>query len=665
MGRMLSALMSGMRFLAIVVTFASLAPAYALSSEPGATTLGVPAVGQLRVGKQRLSRCHPGSEYYCGTLRVAFDPAGQIPGKIAIAFAWLPHVDRQSPSRGTIVAVEGGPGYPSIGSRALYRALYAPLLATRDLLLVDNRGTGASDAIDCEPLQRAPLMRLRDVTRCGRELGRTADLFGTGIAADDMAAILDALEVDKVDLYGDSYGTSFVEAFAGRHPRAVRSIVLDGAYPVVGGNAWYPSTGPTIRRAFDLVCARSLVCSRLGGSSITRIEGLLRVLRSDRSSAPTYRARTGGRERVTVSDVAFVMDSSGLDPLAFRDLDAAARAYLARRDAAPLARLVEEAYANEEGAGGPAKGYSQGLFVAASCADNPQVYDMRLSRHARVLAWQEALERKRERDPLLYAPFTIDEFLGIPIDYAYVPLCSTWPVASPRHPAGEPVPPGTQFPAVPTLVLTGDLDTITTPAEGDAAAMLFPRASHVIVANTGHVSALGDLYGCASNIVRRFTETGQLTDGCASAIPALHLVPSFARVLAEVEPATPLPGNRATTRDLRAAAAGMLAAADVLARAYEFTLASGAGLRGGTFNATSSAKVTHVTMNGVGWTQDLGVWGTALSNAANGHAAAHIVLGGAAAGTLDAVWITYGRQANATIVGTVDERSVRASMPAP
>ncbi|MBV9056870.1 MAG: alpha/beta hydrolase, partial [Candidatus Eremiobacteraeota bacterium] len=75
------------------------------------------------------------------------DPAGQVPGKVGIAFAWLPHSDRVRPSEGTIVAVEGGPGYPSIGSRSLYRALYAPLLQRRDLLLVDNRGTGRSEAI--------------------------------------------------------------------------------------------------------------------------------------------------------------------------------------------------------------------------------------------------------------------------------------------------------------------------------------------------------------------------------------------------------------------------------------------------------------------------------------------------------------------------------------
>ncbi len=288
------------------------------------------------------------------------------------------------------------------------------------------------------------------------------------------------------------------------------------------------------------------------------------------------------RGHITPSDVAFVMDSAGLDPLPYRDLDAAARAYLGAHDTAPLRRLVDEAYSEEEGVSGRARYYSQGLFVAASCADNPQAYDMRLPPAPRQRAWRDALAQKHADDPRLYAPFTIDEYLGIPLDYAYVPLCQTWPVASPHHPPGEPVPPGTHFPNVPVLVLNGDLDTITTPQEGEKAARLFARASHVIVANTGHVTALDDFGGCAESIVRRFTQTKIVDPQCASQVPALHLVPAFSSMLAEVTPATPLSGNDAPLKQRRAAADAVLAAADVLARSYEFGMSTGSGLRGGT-----------------------------------------------------------------------------------
>ncbi|MGA8534988.1 MAG: alpha/beta fold hydrolase [Candidatus Tumulicola sp.] len=612
-----------------------------------------PQGAQLHVGRLRLVKCYEHDRYFCGSLRVALDPAGEVAGTIDVALAWLPHSDTGRPSSGTIVAVEGGPGYPSVGSRGLYRTLYAPLLTTKDLLLVDNRGTGASDAIDCSPLQRAPLMLVGDVTRCGMELGKTSDLFGTGIAADDMAAVLDALDIRRVDMYGDSYGTFFVQAFAGRHPSRVHTLVLDGAYPVVGGSPWYPSTGPEMRRAFDTACQRSPVCAKIPGSAASRLERLVAAL------------RTRAPNRIAPSGLAFVMDSAGLDPLAYRDLDAAARAYLESDDSVPLARLVNEAYAYDEGAGESARRYSQGLFVAASCADNPQAYDMRLGRRERSAAWYAALARKRAEEPDLYAPFTIDEFLGIPVDYAYVPLCVGWPVPSRLHPPGEPVPPGTRFPDVPTLVLNGDLDTITTPGEGAAVTRLFPRAQHLIIANTGHVSALDDLVGCASAIVRRFTATGKLDAGCDSTIPAVHLVPSFGRDLDDVIPASPAPGNAATPLELRAAAAATLAAADVLSRAYEFSLTSGSGLRGGTFSTAFHGNAVSVALTRIAWTRDLLVSGEALSQARIARASAHLTLQGACSGTLDAAWDTAGSTATATIHGTVDGQVVKATMPAP
>ena len=607
------------------------------------------ASGNLRVGSVLLQPCLSGG-YYCGTVPVPFDPARQVRGKIDIALAWLPHANRGTRSVGTIVAVEGGPGYASIGSRSIYRALYAPLLDRYDMLLVDNRGTGRSNAIVCRPLQHAPIMKLRDVTSCGQKLGRTSDLYGTALAADDLAAVLAAMRIHRVELYGDSYGTFFAQAFAGRHPNRVASIVLDGAYEVTGGNPWYPSGAPTIRHAFNAACTRSPVCAGLPGSSLSRIRALLAALR-------------GAHRRVTPSQVAFVMDSAGLDPLVYRDLDSAARAYLAR-DAIPLERLVNEAYAEEEGAG-RARGYSQGLFVAASCSDNPQAYDMRLPPPQRRAQWQRALQRRRINAPGTYAPFTIDEFLDIPIDYAYVPLCTTWPVPSPQHPPGEPVPPGTQFPNVPVLVLNGDLDTITTPAEGERAAELFPNATHVIVANTGHVTALYDFYGCAASIVLRFVRTQRVDAGCAAGVPALHLVPSFSRKLDDVVAATPLKGNRAPAKQLRAAAAATLAAADVLERSYEFGLSQGSGLRGGSYSAAPSNATDHASLDGIRWTEDLAVSGTARLDARSASARATLTLSEASRGTLDAVWPTAGRRAQAELQGTIDGYRVHATMSAP
>lgn len=265
----------------------------------------------LLVGSLALHPCSGGQGYWCGTIARPLDPAGNVPGTIAIGFTWLPHARAQAPSQGTIVAAEGGPGDPSGASRDGYRTLFGPLLQTRDLLMMDDRGTGRSGAIDCPDLQHGTVT-LTAIAACGASLGDSADLYGSALAADDLAALLDALHVDRADFYGDSYGTFFVQVFAARHPSRVASVILDGAYPAIGGDPWYPSTGPAIRDAFDRVCRRSATCAPLPGSTLDRIERLLRVLRAP--GAP-----------IAPAQLAFVMDTAGLDGLVYRDLDAGTR----------------------------------------------------------------------------------------------------------------------------------------------------------------------------------------------------------------------------------------------------------------------------------------------------------------------------------------------------
>ncbi len=411
----------------------------------------------LLAGSLVLHPCGAHQTYYCGSLARPLDTTGRIAGRIDIGFTWLPHARRNVPSAGTIVAAEGGPGYPSGASRDAYRALFGPLLLTHDMLLMDDRGTGRSGAIDCRALQGGS-MTLPAIARCGAQLGATAGLYGSAEAADDLDALMDRLAVTRADLYGDSYGTFFVQTFAARHPGRVRRIVLDGAYPAGGLDPWYSSTTPAIAGAFDAVCRRSSQCAARG-AAMPRIGRILALLRA-------------GRGPIDPSQLAFVMDTAGLDSLVYRELDAAVRAWLGRGDGIPLRRLAREAWDFEEAASSDPREESNGLFVAASCTDNPQAYDMRLAPALRQAQWRSIERRMVESNPQLYAPFTVKEFLSIPLDYAYVPLCQNWPVAPAGHPAGQPFPPGTQMPDVPALVLTGDLDTITTPSEGDAAAKL-------------------------------------------------------------------------------------------------------------------------------------------------------------------------------------------------
>ena len=181
----------------------------------------------LRVGSLTLHRCWLGvapAAAWCGTTQVPLDYSDATAGTITVGFGWVPASGR---SVGTVVAEEGGPGYPSTGTTPDYLAMIGPLHADHDLLVVDARGTGRST-----PGLRAvaDLRGPTAPTRSGPSSGRAptswttrsaaptawvhaADLFGTANLARDLAGVIGLLGLGPVDLYGDSYGSWFSQVF--------------------------------------------------------------------------------------------------------------------------------------------------------------------------------------------------------------------------------------------------------------------------------------------------------------------------------------------------------------------------------------------------------------------------------------------------------------------
>jgi pimeloyl-ACP methyl ester carboxylesterase len=615
-------------------------------------------------GEPKLQPCPHNPAALCGSLARPLDPAGQVAGTIQIAFQLYPARDGSQPALGTIVAVEGGPGFATTASAGGYLGLFAPLLDHRNLLLVDNRGTGGSKVIDCEPLQTELVQTVADVGACGVELGKESDLYGTALATDDLAAVVQALAAGPVDLYGDSYGTWFSQAFAVNHPDLVRAVILDSAYPVRGENPFYPFAAVYNRRNYNLVCERSLSCS---GNAQDRIEILVRNLRAHPFTG--YAHDGNGQLRQVTADavaVAYAEYAGVMGEVIYRELDPAARAYLNDGDPAPLLRIFAEnnLMGGFDQPGGPPRQYSRGLFAAVSCSDYPQLYDMTSPPALRVFQEQAAIAREAAG---VYAPFTIDEFRKTSIDVGVLDLCLDWPVPTPAHPPQHSIAPGAKFPNVPVLVLSGELDSLTTPTEGRLASDLFPNSRQVLVANSFHVTAVGDPDHCASAIATRFFRDLNPGDtSCASTISEVRTVPNFAVTASQVQPAAALAGNRGTLEDLRVAAAATLAAGDMIARWWVNTSGFGAGLRGGVFQYTSIGNAYRYTLNGIRWTNDVEVSGWIDWDYGTGSVAANLsVTGPATSGSLIASWNDRQPHASASISGQLGGRTIAATMYAP
>jgi pimeloyl-ACP methyl ester carboxylesterase len=603
----------------------------------------------------------------CGQVLRPIDPSGRVPGTIPIAYALYPHWGA-GPRAGTIVAQEGGPGLSSLGSFYAYKALYEPLLIDHDLIVVDARGTGASAAIDCLPLQTARLPTVANVGACGRSLGDTADLYGTGLAVDDMIAVLDHLGVKRFDYYGDSYGTFFGQTLAARHPERLRSIVLDGAYPVIGENPWYPHAGEVVRRGFDLACERAPYCASLPGTSLERIDAL--VDRLARAPVSGDAPDANGIVRHVTADattlgLTLYSDSSGWPT--YRDLDAAARA-LAAGDAAPLLRVVAENETGEYGSAGSARAYSRGLFAANVCVDSPTLYDMRAPPAQRKAERDGAVARKQANDPGIYHPLSIEQFAGVPIDYSYLDLCLEWPIAHPSYPPGQPIPPGAGFSSAPTLVINGELDMLTPPRDGAAVARQFPNGLHLVIANSFHVDALDDVDNCTQNIVRRFTRSLNPGDvACAAQVKSVRLTPFFPLRAAQAIAAAPSPGNVADARARSLASAAMQTASDAIARWYVNYSGHDLGLRGGSWSYVQDRMQVDFMLAGARWAPDLAVSGQIRWNQSDGAIVADLSLAhdDGTRGHLQGRWNDHHSETPASLVGVIGGQTLRATMPAP
>ena len=624
----------------------------------------------MQVGSMLLHRCAT-PDAWCGDFGRPLDPAGVVAGEIPIYFEFYPHTGAGT-AHGTLVATEGGPGYPATLTRDAYLAMYAPLRATRDVLIMDNRGTGQSGAVDCPALQTAPMLTIELVAACGRSLGEKAPLYSTALATDDLSALIDRLAAAPVDLYGDSYGTFFAQVFAVRHPLQLRSLVLDGAYPLGDSSyAWYPAYAPAMRDKFNLACARSSACSRLPGDSLMHITPALQQLRAHPIMAQG-RDVNGHlhRFRADATALAIVMFGSAPARATVREVDAAARAYTAG-DRLPLFRLIAETLTgvdSRDAAQAPTS-FSAGLAAAVMCQDAPQVYDMALPPAARLASRDAAVAQRKRTAPDSYAPFTIDEYRAMPIDYSFLDECVQWPSPPASRPAGRMAPPNTPYPAAPTLIVSGDLDNMTPVADGAAAARNFPHGRQAVLQNSLHVNALPHARSaCGAELVRHFIEALEVGDlACTRSIPELRLVPRFARHVAELAPAEPQAGNAATTKALRAATAATLAIGDGLVRAPDIGSGEGVGLRGGRYSVSESDTEYRLQLRDVQWTEDLRVSGTIEAPKREGPAHAELQLrgNGTSSGTLQLDWREGDSHAQATVRGVLDGKVVVARLDAP
>ena len=276
-------------------------------------------------------------------------------------------------------------------------------------------------------------------------------------------------------MYGDSYGTFLAQSYAFRHGETLTALVLDSAYPVRGESAWYPSLWANGIRGLSVACDRSPTCT---GDARERLDQFVAQL----------------RERgLPVAPLLDVLSEAGFSPPdSYLRIDRAISQFL-KGDEEPYRDLTRQGRVGY----GPARNYSVGQELAISCNDYPMLWD-------KAGSWEERREQLTAAiedypgDAL--EPFTPAE-IALEADYFYRECLGAPAPGEFYEPAARDDAPA---PQVPTLVIAGELDNVTSPAEARAAADLFPNAEFLLWRNAGHVQSLYDPDSRGAVAIRRF-----------------------------------------------------------------------------------------------------------------------------------------------------------------
>jgi pimeloyl-ACP methyl ester carboxylesterase len=364
-----------------------------------------------------------------------------------------------------VFALTGGPGLAATDLAGWATAALGELRESRDVVLIDVRGTGASAPLDCGLYEDAgrmqpfldPSFPLERVRQCAARLAAHADLtrYTTSIIADDLDDVRRALGYAQVNLVGASYGSRLALTYMRRHPSSVRSAVLVGVSPPEAPILLtsHRATQRALDRAFD-ECARDADCHRASPDPRADVTRLLSALRTNPATVRVWSWRRLSFETLTLTArgvaerlwAASYVPGAVVDELPF--VHRAAEGHYEE-----LARRFGRESQQRRG------GRAEGMMLSVLCAEDA---------------------------PRLPAADTSSTLLGTPVVPELVRACSLWTRGDVPADFSQPVRSDT-----PTLLLSGALDPVTPPELAESAARSLTHGRSYVDPFGGHGS-VGD-----------------------------------------------------------------------------------------------------------------------------------------------------------------------------
>jgi pimeloyl-ACP methyl ester carboxylesterase len=403
----------------------------------------------------------------CGTLQVYEDSRAGRGKQIPMHFAVLEATGRR-PTADPLFMIAGGPGQAATIAFPPILTAFSRVNQSRDIVLVDQRGTGKSHPLQC-PKNSEP-------AKCARSLGVDPALYTTPNAVDDLDHLRIALGYPKINLYGASYGSRVALVYLRQYPKSTRTLILDGVVPPnwnLGETA-----AEDAKIALDKIlarCGRENTCKRAFPDTKAEFQVLSKTLDQKRT-VPISDPRTGSITQIAISRESFTStvrllsyttETAALLPLIIH------RTYLTK--SFDLIAAQSQLAIGEFG-----EGFSEGMYYSVVCAE-----DVPFSKSPNALA----------------------------------AICRGWPSKAIKADYKQAVTSN-----IPVLLLSGEADPVTPPRNAELAARTLPNSLQVTASGQGHIVAVR---GCVPLLMQQFLNRGSTRDLKATCLQQSRPTPFF------------------------------------------------------------------------------------------------------------------------------------------
>jgi len=439
------------------------------------------------IGKVSFKACRlsdPSASTYrraqCAVVELPEDYQQSDGKKVSIFIARI-KTTAKKPKKDPVLLIAGGPGQAASESFIFPGLGFHKIGELRDIYLIDQRGTGKSNKLNCDLPEDAELLdeaqQVVMVKACRDTLLKHSDLkqYTTSVAVRDFEEIRQLLNIPSWSVYGVSYGTRVAQHYLRRFPNGVKTLILDGV--IAPNHALGTEIALQSQKALDALvsrCGEDPVCAE----SFPKLENGVKTLVDKLSASPVKVSladlRTGEKKTVEFSyiNLAMVLRLSLYSPETMSLLPVVLQAAYKYDNYAPLAKIVNKPSFNLSGL------ISHGMHNAVVCSEDIALLD------------EATIQRSNKASENTY--------LGSEMLSYLVKLCEHWPKGVVDNDMHQLLQTDT-----PVLLMSGSVDPITPPEYAEVAAQKLSNSLHLVLEGFSHSVAR---VGCMPTLMAKFID---------------------------------------------------------------------------------------------------------------------------------------------------------------